>query len=993
MKRINTPKETLVSFYWNDQLLTGHEGESLASALMANGLRVVGRSFKYGRKRGLIAFGSEESNALVTLEPNSNYQIPNMKASEVYLYNGLRAVSATATPSLSFDWRVLFKPFSRFMPVGFYYKTFKWPASFWLKYEKPIRQLAGFSRVDPSLVDPDKYVTKYDYCDVAVVGGGISGLQAACDLAQAGQRVMLMEQTRALGGESLAACASDETLQTKLKQLIQQVESSDQIELLYHTTAFSFQDQLLQAVETKQDHLSITERSHDRARQVLHQIRAKKLVLATGAHERPLLFKNNDHPGIMLASAARRYLNQSGVLFATNPVIVTNNDSAYALAEDLVKIGTRPTIVDLRSEKEVGAEAQAVISESSVKHYCGYVPIQSVASGSGKQYGVSELTIAPVDWVANHWSVGHEFKKIRCNGVAVSGGFSPVIHLCVHDGSRATYCEKTYSFLPPQTLAETNKAACGSINGAYLWQECVDDAKRAASQVLAALSGQTGEACDETVTKLSVAPPFTPLKQPLAFVDFQNDVKVSDIDLAIRENYQSIEHIKRYTATGFGTDQGKTSNINAIAVAANILSKPMNEVSTTTFRPPYNAVTFGALSGGHQQVLFDAARYTSMHSAHEALGAVWEQVGQWYRPRYYPKGQETMHQAVERECLAARENVAMMDVSTLGKIDIKGKDARKFLSRVYTNAWGKLGVNQARYGLMCDERGMIYDDGVSVCLADDHFYMTTTSGGAARVYETLELWLQTEWTDLEIYASSITDQWSAVAVVGPNARALMTSVATDIDFDNEAFPFMHMREGKWNGLDVKIARISFSGELSYEITVASSDGAALWDKVAQAGKAFDITPYGTETMHVLRAEKGYIIVGQDTDGSNTPDDMNMSWAVRPNTEMSFIGERSLKRSDMLKETRKQLIGFRNEDKSNNVLPEGASLVLDDALVGHITSSYYSPSLGYAFGLAMLESGRARIGQTVMASAVNGTKQKVVITDPVFYDPEGGKLRS
>ena len=584
--------------------------------------------------------------------------------------------------------------------------------------------------------------------------------------------------------------------------------------------------------------------------------------------------------------------------------------------------------------------------------------------------------------------------------MATSGGFNPVVHLDCHNGAKTYFDEVSQSFLPQQE--RDNREVCGAVAGAGAWQDAINDGKNKAQftlNALGAVSKLTQEILSENYSNyFNVSQFFTPkeiLNKPKVFLDLQNDVTTLDVALSIREGYRSIEHIKRYTAMGFGTDQGKTGNINGIAVAAELMGIPMSEVGTTTFRPAYTGVDFGAMAGREIGDFFDPQRYTTIHDSHVVSGAEFEVVGQWYRPWYYPKTGENIHQAVYRECLAARTSLGMMDASTLGKIDVQGSDAREFLSRIYTNAWMKLAPGSCRYGLMCNEKGMIIDDGVSTCINDNHFIMTTTTGGAASVYSALEMWLQTEWSDLDVHLNSVTDQYSTVAVVGPNARKLMKLLCQDVDFERENFKFMQWRPGTVCGVDARIMRISFSGELAYEINVEANYGRYIWDQVAIAGEKWDITPYGTESMHVLRAEKGYIIVGQDTDGSMTPMDVNMSWILAKDKPFSYVGRRSFSISALCAEDRLQLVGLLTKD-SSTVLPEGAHVIDNKGKsIGYVTSSYFSPILDRSIAMAQIQGGLAKMDETVLVKIVQkkqGLKEiPCEISSSVFYDINGEKV--
>ncbi len=967
-----------VPFQWQGKTYQGYAGDTLASALLANGVWQVGRSFKYGRQRGIMAAGAEEPNALTTLEPDSGYHVPNARATEVELYAGMKAVAGSGVPSLERDVRVWLKPLHRFMPAGFYYKTFMAPAKWWPWYEENLRKFAGFSPA-PSQPDAERYAHCYQYTDVAVVGAGPAGMAAALAAAEAGSRVILVDERHGLGGEMLSDCASDPVAAAWFAKTRAALEAHANVQILLRTTAFAFHDfNLLLALERCQDHLPLAQRHAKQPRQRQHRIRAGQVILATGGHERPLMFANNDLPGVILAGAVRRYLNEFAVLCGDRPVIAGNNDSIYALARDLLRVNVKATVLDSRTGYDA-SDLQA----AGVTVRQGYTVVK--AEGRGQ---VGRVHIAKVAHNGKDWVVANPNECISCDLLATSGGFSPLVHLDCHTGSKPVFSTGLQAFMP--ACDKPGRSVVGSLAGLAHWQDCVADGAGVLTNPLPA------HLADDRQGKgsLHTAPFLCPeTGRDKTFIDLQNDVKASDIELAIRENYRSIEHIKRYTALGFGTDQGKTSNVNGIAVAADALGLPLDKVGTTTFRPLYTPVTMGALAGGDVGLLSDPQRFTPMQASHLVRGAVFEVVGQWMRPWYFPQGDEDMHAAVQRECLAVRHGVGMMDASTLGKIDIQGPDAREFLARVYTNAWAKLAPGKCRYGLMCDENGMIMDDGVTACLSDTHFLMTTTTGGAARVYAHLEAWLQSEWPDLRVYLTSVTDHWSTTAVVGPKARRVLEKVCPDIDFSAKAFPFMDWRAGTVLGVPARVMRISFSGELAYEINVQANYGRAIWDQLLETGKEYGITLYGTESLHVLRAEKGYVIVGQDTDGSITPYDANMGWAVALNKPYPFLGQRSLTRSDTVREGRKQLVGLLTQDPAL-VLKEGCQLVEnagDTAMLGHVTSSYYSPILGRSIALAVVKGGLKRIGATIHARPVSGESIPVTIADSVFYDKDKEKL--
>ena len=986
-----------ITFIFNNKKYQGFEGDTLASALIANDSLLFARSFKYGRKRGLMAAGVEEPNALVSLEMGGRYT-PNLKATEIPLYDGLSAKSST-NPN-SFDLRAFIKPLHRFMPAGFYYKTFI-KQTVWARVEDSLRALSGFSE-SPTELDVDVYDHVHHHAEVLIVGGGAAGIAAALEVLKNSEteRVILVDERANLGGELFNEFTSDEAAAKWHEDSIADLcgfakEKGDRFMMLTRATAYAWHDQnYVEVLETHATGENLVSEGSSQPRKTLHKIRAKQVILATGAHERPMLFEANDLTNIMLSQSVRRYLNEFGVVSGKKVVVYGNNDSIYQTAQDLHRSQVSCTVIDVRPADPANIQAEG-LKQSGVKVLQGYAVVK--ADGADR---ISSIDIALATHQGNSWEVIGNHESLSCDLLATSGGFNPVVHLDCHTGAKATFNDIAQAFLPQKERA--NRQICGAVNGVGAWPDAVVDGQNKAQQTLQSL-GAVGEASfielsENHANHYNVGEFFTPkaiIERPKVFLDLQNDVTTLDVALSIREGYRSIEHIKRYTAMGFGTDQGKTGNINGIAVAAAILGKTMSEVGTTTFRPAYTGVDFGALAGRENGGLFDPQRYTTIHDSHVAKGAEFELVGQWYRPWYYPKAGEDMHQAVHRECLATRTSLGMMDASTLGKIDVQGPDAREFLSRVYTNAWMKLAPGSCRYGLMCNEKGMVIDDGVSTCISDTHFIMTTTTGGAASVYSTLEMWLQTEWSHLDVHLNSVTDHYSTIAVVGPNARNLMKLLCKDVDFDRENFKFMQWREGTVCGVSARIMRISFSGELAYEINVEANYGRYIWDQVAAAGEKYNITPYGTETMHVLRAEKGYIIVGQDTDGSMTPADVNMSWIVANNKPFSFIGQRSFSIAALSADNRFQLVGLLTKDASV-VLPEGSHIINNKGKsIGYVTSSYFSPILGRSIAMAQMQGGLSKIGETTIVKIVQekqGLKEILCeVSSSVFYDINGERV--
>ncbi|RRV27932.1 sarcosine oxidase subunit alpha [Pseudomonas sp. o96-267] len=986
-----------LSFTFNGQTYQGFAGDSLAAALLANGVDIVGRSFKYSRPRGIVAAGAEEPNAVLQIGSTEAAQIPNVRATQQALYSGLVASSTNGWPSVNTDLMgILGKVGGGMMPPGFYYKTFMYPQNLWMTYEKYIRKAAGLGR-SPTEVDPDIYDQMNQHCDVLIVGAGPAGLAAALAAGRSGARVILADEQEEFGGSLLD---TRETLDGKpaadwVAQAIAELKTLPEVTLLPRATVNGYHDHNFLTIHQRlTDHLGEVA-PMGQARQRMHRVRAKRVVLASGAHERPLVYANNDVPGNMLAGAVSTYVRRYGVAPGQELVLSTNNDYAYRVVLDWLDAGRKVVAVaDARSNprgawvEEARARGVRILTGSAVVE----------ARGSKR---VTGARICAIDTKAH--KVTSPGEMLDCDLIVSSGGYSPVVHLASHLGGRPQWREDILGFVPGPGNGIQQRIDAGAVNGVFALGDVLANgfeagAKAAAEAGYKAVSGSLPQAearQEEPMLALFQVPhDKSTARAPKQFVDLQNDVTAAGIELATREGFESVEHVKRYTALGFGTDQGKLGNINGLAIAARSMGISIVQMGTTMFRPNYTPVTFGAVAGRHCGELFDAKRYTAMQAWHLKNGAEFEDVGQWKRPWYFPKNGEDLHAAVARECLAVRNSVGILDASTLGKIDIQGPDAREFLNRVYTNAWTKLDVGKARYGLMCKEDGMVFDDGVTACLADNHFVMTTTTGGAARVMEWLEIYHQTEWPELKVYFTSVTDHWATMTLSGPNSRKLLAKV-TDIDLDKDAFPFMSWKEGLVGGVPARVFRISFTGELSYEVNVQADYALGVWEQIIEAGKEFDLTPYGTETMHVLRAEKGFIIVGQDTDASVTPDDLNMGWCVGRTKPFSWIGKRGMNRDDCLREDRKQLVGLKPVNP-NQVLPEGAQLVFDPKqsipmqMVGHVTSSYMSAAMGYSFAMAVVKGGLKRMGERVFAPLADGSLIEAEICSSVFYDPKGDR---
>ncbi|TAM39582.1 MAG: sarcosine oxidase subunit alpha family protein [Rhodanobacter sp.] len=979
-----------VRFFFNDKPYDGLAGDTLASALIANGVHFVARSWKYHRPRGIVAAGVEEPNALVQLETGA-YTIPNARATEIELYEGLRATSVNARPDIEHDRMAVARYFSRFIAAGFYYKTFMWPRAWWPKYEERIRDAAGLGTV-PDTLDPDRYEKTHAHCDVLIVGAGPAGLAAAVAAGRTGARVILVDNQPEPGGSLLWSTDTlgGEPAGQWIRRVTDELATMPEVCVLPRTTAFGYQDHnLVTACERLTDHLPLQQRAGVRER--LWKIRARRVVLATGAHERPLVFGNNDLPGVMLASAVCTYINHYGALPGRQAVVFTNNDSGYQAALDLKRNGAQVVVVDPRTRSGSGLSMRAeqagirIIQQAVIEHAVGGTRVSGVRlQGHGARLPAGT-------------------ESLSCDLLVMAGGWNPVIHLYAQSGGKPRWCDQRACFVPDVQVQP--QISVGAANGDFSLAQALSGGVRAGIEASAQcdFADVSGKAPAAWATHASTESPILPIwsigsgkaatRGPKQFIDYQNDVSVSDIHLAVREGYRSIEHVKRYTAMGFGTDQGKLGNINGMAVLAGVLGQSISETGTTTFRPNYTPVSFGTIAGRELGDMFDPIRKTYLYEWHVAHGAVFEDVGNWKRARHYPRPGEDMDAAVARECLAVRHSVGLLDYSTLGKIDVRGPDSVTFLNRIYPNLWDKLKPGRCRYGLMLDENGMILDDGVNLRLAEQHFLVSTTTGGAARVMSWMERWLQTEWPDLKVYLTSITDQYATATVAGPNARKVLQKVCQDINFDKEAFPFMGFKEGTIDGVFVRILRVSFSGELSYEVYMPANLGQHVWNLLMAAGEEFGITPYGTEAMHVLRAEKGFIIVGQDTDGSMTPLDLGMGGMV--SKAKDCLGKRSLSRSDTASPHRKQLVGLLPSDPTC-VLPEGGQILNAPstaaiaAMQGHVTSSYMSPILQRSIALAVIKDGLNRMEQEVTIPLPDGRFAQARICSPVFYDPEGAR---
>ena len=983
-----------VSFKFNGKTYYGFKGDTLASALLANDIHLVGRSFKYHRPRGIMTAGSEEPNAIVQLHKNTSRTEPNVRATEIEIYDGLEASSQNCWPSVNFDIGGINNFLSPILPAGFYYKTFMWPASFWEKYEYFIRKSAGLGK-SPTMPDPDIYEHRYIHCDVLIIGAGISGVIAAKVAAKNGFKTLLIDEKNYLGGETIYQDSehfkvNNQTSGSWLDKEINEIKKIKNLEIKTRTSVAAFHGyNFLLARENLTDHLPIEQRN-GKTRQKLLKIRAKKVITATGSLERPLIFDNNDRPGILLSSAINKYASLFGVVCGEKNILFTNNDSAYETAANLFRKGVSiEAIIDNR--EEIDSKLIKESEKNNIKIYKGYTVVDTYGYKRINKISIMQLSKDGQKVIGSKIS-------IPCDCLGVSGGWTPSVHLFTQSGGKLKFRDDDQVFIP--NIYPSDQISIGSCNGDFTIDEILSNIPKTLKEFLGV--NKTGYENLEVQTSFNkskrniwLLPSDKIVGKTKSFVDFQNDATAKDIKLALREGFRSIEHVKRYTTTGMGTDQGKLGNMHALGIISEISGSKMGELGTTTFRPPYTPLTFGTIVGRNVGEYFDVYRKTPIHEWHVKNKAKFENVGQWKRAWYYPKNNESMHDAVQRESKAARDSAGILDASTLGKIDIQGTDASEFLNRVYTNAWSKLDIGKCRYGLMLNEDGMVYDDGVTTRLNENHYIMTTTTGGAATVLGKLEDYLQTEWPELDVYLTSVTDHYATISVCGPKSKKIISQVIPNLDLSDDNFPHMSFKNTKINEIKCRVMRISFTGEQSYEINVQANYGKSVWEKCMEAGKEFNITPYGTETMHLLRAEKGFIIVGQDTDATMTPIDLQMNWIVSKK-KYDFIGKRSLYRSDTMRDDRKQLVGLLTENP-DEVLEEGAQIVANFnkspvEMLGHVTSSYYSPNLKKSIALGFVRGGKNMMGQKLIIPMEN-KKINVTVADPVFLDKENKRLNA
>ncbi len=980
-----------ISFTFNGKKLFGYEGDTIASALIANGIHLVGRSFKYHRPRGFFGAGVEEPNAKLQVEFNGHSE-PNVNATEMELVEGLSATSQNCWPSVNFDVGAINNFLKMFFPAGFYYKTFMWPKSFWYKiYEPFIRKAAGLG-VASIEKDKERYEHKFEYCDLLVTGSGPSGLASAYAAAKNGAKVILAEDKPRFGGTLLTDDVSIDNLSGKdwAEKIITELKSMPNVTVKNRSQVFGYYDHnMLVMFERVSDHLE--KKSKFTPRQRLWYIRAKETILSTGSIERPIVFGNNDTPGIFLSAAAKEYMKVYGVLVGKKPLIFTNNDSAYETALEFKKNNVEPIILDTRKEHSSELIDEAKSKGIDIRFSHGVI----VANGYKK---VKSAKIGKLNKDKNSFE---KIETVDCDCICVSGFWTPSVHLASQSGNKLKYEEKIDAFIPDKK--KQHETSVGAANGSFTLEESLKHGFENGSNLSAKIT--------ETKTEISIpnvnekkygahdkfwCMPLPKNENPKRFVDFQNDVSVSDIEIALREGYRSIEHVKRYTTLGMATDQGRTSNLNGLQLVSNIENKIVPEVGHTTFRPPFTPITIGTIVGREVGMEYMPTRKTPMHEWHEKNNAVFVDAGAWKRPRYYKLGSETLFEASKREAKNVRENVGICDVTTLGKIDIKGPDAAEFLNRVYTNAWMKLPVGKARYGLMLREDGIVMDDGTTTRISENHYHMTTTTAQAANVLSHLEYYLQIVWPELNVNVVSTTEQWAGAAIAGPKSRDMLSKLYPDLDVSNEALPFMGYKEAEFFGVPSRIFRISFSGELAYEINVKSDHGMFMWEKMMEVGKDFGNQPYGTEALSTLRIEMGHV-AGPELDGRTIPSDVLLNGLV--SKKKDFIGKNSLGREAFNVESRQKIVGLIPIDRKSSI-PEGSHIVQDqnaklpNPKLGHVSSSCWSVENNNPFSLAIMKDGKNMIGKKFFAvSPLKNKSIEVEVISSHYVDPEGKRVRS
>ena len=985
--RIDRNKPLSVSF--NGVRLPAFEGDTLSSAMLAGGLSIVGRSFKYHRPRGIYSSGAEEPSAMVHLR-DDHWHEPNVRATVTQAFDGLVCTSQNAWPSLHFDIGAVNDWLSPFFSAGFYYKTFIGPfkhsTKFWMMCETLIRRAAGMGRAT-YLCDPDRYEKRNAFCDVLIIGAGVAGLSAALAAGRAGAQVILVEQDFELGGMVLSD-PIDHPSHDWVTSVKAELEALNNVRILIRTTVFGAYDgDTYGLIERVSDHLKAP--MQNQVRQRFWLVHTHRSILATGAIERPLVFGGNDKPGIMLAGAVRAYLNRFAVLAGKNVVVATNNDSAYSVAADLTREGADVTLIDMRQSASSGADTIASAAGFSLLRGHGVI----------KAEGRKHITQAVVCKVDQHGKADGPAKRLPVDLIAVSGGWSPAIHLWSQRFGKPTYDVCSGGFIP---ISDENCSmqGAGTCVSAVSLDEVI--AQGFAQGTTAAISaGYHADAREAPASfstgpfwQLGLSPVWMTLNaqgkyQRKAFVDFEHDVKISDIDQAHLEGYESIEHLKRYTTLGMATDQGKLANMNGLAHMASLTGKNISEVGTTTFRPPFTPISIGAIVGHTHGRHFRPTRRSPIHHWHEANGAVLTEAGAWMRPLYYSQSGEDLKTAYVQEAKHVRSHVGMVDVSTLGKIAVQGPDAAEFLNRIYVNGWKTLSIGRLRYGIMLREDGIIMDDGVTVRLGEYDYFMSTTTANAAEVLAFAERLLQTAWSNLKVHVTSVTDQWAAIAVAGPKSRDLLTAVCGGVDFSPDALPNNYFTSATIDGVMTRVNRMSYSGELAYEIYIPSGFGRHVWEALYARRSDFNLVPYGTESMDTLRIEKGHIS-GAELDGRTTMKDVALEGFA--SSKKPFVGSVLSKRPVLEDPKRPSLVGL---EMIGDVAAKAGSLIFlgNSEAKGHgdgwVSSATYSPAVEKNIAMGFLTGGKKRIGETVqVVNFLDNETLKAKVVSHHFFDPKG-----
>jgi sarcosine oxidase subunit alpha len=982
-------RDRTIEFKFDGRRYTGHGGDTLASALIANGVSIVGRSFKYHRPRGVYTAGPEEPNALVTVGSGAETE-PNCRATMVELYDGLVASSQNNWPGLRFDLMAVNQLAAPLLSAGFYYKTFMGPTRrAWRFYEHFIRRAAGMGRAGV-LPDPARYETINAFVDVLVAGAGPAGLLAGLTAARSGARVMVVDENPmpggSLAGDSLRIGAGSATAWTGA--MASALAGHPNALLLTRATAYGCYDgNTVAIVERVADHRACPTKELPRQRHWI--VRARQVVIATGAFERPAVFENNDLPGIMLAESVRRYLNRFAVVPGRKIAFLVSNDGAYRSVADLARAGVHVAcIVDCR--RTIGSEALRIAAAADCELLSGHI----VRRANGRAT-LRSVDVVPID--AGMHRGCSRLRRISVDCLAVSAGWTPACQLATHAGEKLRWHEQMDAFVPADDSPRWS--AAGAVTGLMGTSSCMRSGVQAAQRALEA-SGieavlpDAPEVTDEPVPGRPVPMNCNGVGRK-AFVDLQHDVTVGDIHLAHREGFRAPEHLKRYTTLGMAADQGKTSSLNGLRILGELENRPMSELGATRFRPPCSPVALGALAGTARGRLFRPTRRTPVHEWHVANGADMVSVGTWLRPQAYPRPLETVRDAGIREADHVRRHVGIVDVSTLGKIEVQGPDSTIFLDRVYANNWHNVAVGKARYGLMLREDGIVFDDGTSWRLDENRYLMTTTTANAGRVLSHLELLLVTAWPELRVTLTPVTDQWCGIAVAGPGSRRLLSSVVEDVDLSNDACPVMAVREAQIRKIPVLVCRLSFSGELAYEVYVPADFGCRVWELLLDAGRAAEVVPYGTEALGILRIEKGHV-AGPELDGRTTADDLGFGGLLSGRKQ--YVGSAMLERPGLTDPARPKLVGLLSRDGEQ--LDAGSQIVepgdgrREAVSLGHVSSAAFSPALGRHIALALVRNGRQMIGERLIAA--NPLKRHFVsvkVVAPCFFDESGSRMRA